>query len=124
MNPVFNFEFPPFILSRGKLFLSRLPSHAATKEHSTVNGALWRILGGLVDSSRPSARGGPAWLGIPIVADINPVFNFWFLSFVFNHFSGDGSAYPWLLRFKDQLTLERVRDTLLCALWEQLNETK
>ncbi|KAK2064397.1 VID27 cytoplasmic protein [Colletotrichum caudatum] len=65
-----------------------------------------------------------AWLGIPIVADINPVFNFEFLSFIFNQFSGDGSAYSWLLRFKDQPTLERFQDALLRALWEQLNETK
>ncbi|TDZ21695.1 Vacuolar import and degradation protein 27 [Colletotrichum orbiculare MAFF 240422] len=65
-----------------------------------------------------------AWLGIPIVADINPVFNFEFLSFIFNQFSPDGSAYSWLLRFKDQPTLERFQDALLRALWEQLNETK
>ncbi|TDZ48216.1 Vacuolar import and degradation protein 27 [Colletotrichum trifolii] len=65
-----------------------------------------------------------AWLGIPIIADINPVFNFEFLSFIFNQFSPDGSAYSWLLRFKDQPTLERFQDALLRALWEQLNETK
>ncbi|KAK6206764.1 VID27 cytoplasmic protein [Colletotrichum tabaci] len=64
------------------------------------------------------------WLGIPIVADINPVFNFEFLSFIFNHFASDGSAYSWLLRFKDQPALERFQDALLRALWEQLNETK
>lgn len=64
------------------------------------------------------------WLGIPVVADINPVFNFEFLSFIFNQFSDDGSAYSWLLRFKDQATLERFQEGLLQALWEQLNETK
>ncbi|KAL2186529.1 VID27-domain-containing protein [Thermothelomyces heterothallicus CBS 203.75] len=64
------------------------------------------------------------WLGIPVVADINPVFNFEFLSFIFNQFTDDGSAYSWLLRFKDQPTLERFQDGLLQALWEQLNETK
>ncbi|KAK4132646.1 VID27-domain-containing protein [Trichocladium antarcticum] len=64
------------------------------------------------------------WLGIPIVADINPVFNFEFLSFIFNQFSEDGSAYSWLLRFKDQSTLERFQEGLLQALWEQLNEMK
>jgi hypothetical protein len=64
------------------------------------------------------------WLGIPVVADINPVFNFEFLSFIFNQFSDDGSAYSWLLRFKDQATLERFQAGLLQALWEQLNEMK
>ncbi|KAL1841231.1 hypothetical protein VTJ49DRAFT_7299 [Mycothermus thermophilus] len=64
------------------------------------------------------------WLGIPVVADINPVFNFEFLSFIFNQFTEDGSAYSWLLRFKDQGTLERFQDGLLQALWEQLNEVK
>ena len=64
------------------------------------------------------------WLGIPVVADINPVFNFEFLSFIFNQFTDDGSAYSWLLRFKDQPSLERFQEGLLRALWEQLNEIK
>jgi hypothetical protein len=64
------------------------------------------------------------WLGISVVADINPVFNFEFLSFIFNQFTEDGSAYSWLLRFKDQPTLERFQEGLLRALWEQLNELK
>ncbi len=64
------------------------------------------------------------WLGIPVNADINPVFNFEFLSFIFNQFTEDGSAYSWLLRFKDQPTLERFQEGLLRALWEQLNEMK
>lgn len=65
-----------------------------------------------------------AWLGIPIIADINPVFNFEFLSFIFNQFMPDGSAYSWLLRFKDHETLERFQEGLLRCLWEQLNEMK
>ncbi|KAI1099076.1 VID27-domain-containing protein [Jackrogersella minutella] len=64
------------------------------------------------------------WLGIPIIADMNPVFNFEFLSFIFNQFTDDGSAYSWLLRFKDSKTLERFQDGLMRALWEQLNEVK
>ncbi|KAI1773110.1 VID27-domain-containing protein [Hypoxylon cercidicola] len=64
------------------------------------------------------------WLGIPITADINPVFNFEFLSFIFNQFTEDGSAYSWLLRFKDNKTLETFQDGLMRALWEQLNEVK
>lgn len=64
------------------------------------------------------------WLGQRVVADLNPVFNFEYLSFIFNHYTNDGSAYSWLLRFKDQETEERFQDGLMRALWEQLNETK
>ena len=64
------------------------------------------------------------WLGQNVVADINPVFNFEYLSFIFNHYTDDGSAYSWLLRFKDQETLESFQNGLMQALWEQLNEMK
>lgn len=64
------------------------------------------------------------WLGQQVVADINPVFNFEYLSFIFNHYTDDGSAYSWLLRFRDQATLERFQEGLMQALWEQLNEMK
>ena len=64
------------------------------------------------------------WLGQPVIADINPVFNFEYLSFIFNHYTDDGSAYSWLLRFKDQQTEERFQEGLMQALWEQLNEMK
>ncbi|RMZ82289.1 hypothetical protein DV738_g1873, partial [Chaetothyriales sp. CBS 135597] len=63
-------------------------------------------------------------LGQPVVADINPVFNFEYLSFIFNHYADDGSAYSWLLRFKDHATLEDFQEGLMQALWEQLNEVK
>lgn len=64
------------------------------------------------------------WLGQPVIADINPVFNFEYLSFIFNHYSADGTAYSWLLRFKDMETEERFQEGLMRALWEQLNEQK
>ncbi|KAF2147320.1 uncharacterized protein K452DRAFT_261735 [Aplosporella prunicola CBS 121167] len=64
------------------------------------------------------------WLGQPVVPDINPVFNFEYLSFIFNHYTDDGSAYSWLLRFKDQATEERFQEGLMQALWEHLNEQK
>lgn len=64
------------------------------------------------------------WLGQPVVGDINPVFNFEYLSFIFNHFTEDGSAYSWLLRFKDQETEERFQEGLMQALWEELNQMK
>ncbi len=64
------------------------------------------------------------WLGQQVIADINPVFNYEYLSFIFNHYTQDGSAYSWLLRFRDQETLERFQEGLMRALWEQLNEMK
>ncbi|PUU81575.1 VID27 cytoplasmic protein-domain-containing protein [Tuber borchii] len=63
------------------------------------------------------------WLGQPVIADINPVFNFEYLSFIFNHYTDD-SAYSWLLRFKDMETEENFQEGLMRALWEQLNEQK
>ena len=67
---------------------------------------------------------GKEWLGQPVVADISPVFNFEYLSFIFNHYGEDGSAYSWLLRFKDQAALEGFQEGLMRALWEQLNQMK
>ncbi|KIW15056.1 hypothetical protein PV08_07843 [Exophiala spinifera] len=67
---------------------------------------------------------GREWLGQQIVADINPVFNFEYLSAIFNHYTDDGSAYSWLLRFQDQATLENFQEGIMQALWEQLNEMK
>ncbi|RSL42682.1 hypothetical protein CEP53_012065 [Fusarium sp. AF-6] len=64
------------------------------------------------------------WLGTPVVADFNPVFDFEYLSFVFNHFSNDGTARSWLLRFKDQTALEKFQEAIMQAIWEKLNETK
>ena len=64
------------------------------------------------------------WLGQPVVADLNPVFNFEYLSFIFNHYTEDGSAYSWLLRVKDQEVLERIQEGVMQALWEYLNEMK
>lgn len=64
------------------------------------------------------------WLEQEVIADINPVFNYEYLSFIFNHYDQEGSAYSWLLRFKDQEQLERFQEGLMRALWEQLNEIK
>ncbi|ETI25087.1 hypothetical protein G647_04458 [Cladophialophora carrionii CBS 160.54] len=71
-----------------------------------------------------TSSGGKEWLGQAIVPDINPVFNFDYLSAIFNHYTDDGSAYSWLLRFKDQATLEKFQEGVMQALWEQLNEMK
>ncbi|KAF1979654.1 vacuolar import and degradation protein-like protein [Bimuria novae-zelandiae CBS 107.79] len=64
------------------------------------------------------------WLGQPIVDDINPVFNFEFKSFIFNHYLEDGSAYSWLLRFHEHEDLEHFQHGVMQALWEHLNKTK
>ncbi|KAK2744011.1 hypothetical protein FQN57_004464 [Myotisia sp. PD_48] len=64
------------------------------------------------------------WLGQLVVGDINPVFNFEYLSFIFNHFTEDGAAYSWLLRFRNQAVEERFQEGLMQALWEQLNQVK
>ena len=64
------------------------------------------------------------WLGQAVNEDINPVFNFDYLSFIFNHYTRDGSPYSWLLRFSDQPAEERFQEGLLQALWEKLNQTK
>lgn len=71
-----------------------------------------------------SSSDGREWLGQEVVADINPVFNFEYLSAIFNHYTDDGSAYSWLLRFPDQATLESFQEGIMQALWEQLNEMK
>lgn len=65
-----------------------------------------------------------SWVGQPVIADINPVFSFEYLSFIFNHYGEDGSAYSWLLRFKDIESEERFQEGLMRALWEQLNQQK
>ncbi|USW55950.1 Putative quinoprotein amine dehydrogenase, beta chain [Septoria linicola] len=64
------------------------------------------------------------WLGQQVTPDINPVFNFEYLSFIFNHYAEDGSAYSWLLKFKDRETEEKFQEGLMQALWEHLNEAK
>ncbi|KAF8461022.1 VID27 cytoplasmic protein-domain-containing protein [Kalaharituber pfeilii] len=65
-----------------------------------------------------------AWLGQPVLADLNPVFNFEYLSFIFNQYTNDGAAYSWLLRFQDMETEERFQHGIMRALWEQLNQQK
>lgn len=64
------------------------------------------------------------WVSTTVQADMNPVFDFEMLSFVFNHFSPDGTARSWLLRFQNQNLLEKFQEGLMQAIWEQLNETK
>lgn len=67
---------------------------------------------------------GKEWLGQEVIADMQPIFNYEYLSFIFNHYTADGSAYSWLLRFKNQDVLEEFQEGLMRALWEQLNQMK
>ena len=64
------------------------------------------------------------WLETPVEAEINPVFNFEFLSFIFNHYTVDGNAYSWLLRFKGTEKITAFQEGVMQALWEKLNEMK
>ncbi|KAF2000537.1 VID27-domain-containing protein [Amniculicola lignicola CBS 123094] len=64
------------------------------------------------------------WLGQPIVDDINPVFNYEYKSFIFNHYLDDGSAFSWLLRFKGEEEIENFQQGVMQALWEHLNKMK
>ena len=68
--------------------------------------------------------GKKQWLGQEVVPDLNPVFNFEYMSFIFNHCTEDGSVYSWLLKFKDRETEERFQEGLMQALWEHKNEMK
>lgn len=70
------------------------------------------------------SNGDKNWLGLPVKEEINPVFNFEYLSFIFNHYTDDGSAYSWLLRFKNQETEARFQNGLMTALWESLNQIR
>lgn len=65
-----------------------------------------------------------AWLGSEVAPDLNPVFNFEYLSFIFNAYTEDGSAYSWLLKFKTREAEEAFQEGLMQALWEHLNQMK
>ena len=64
------------------------------------------------------------WISRSIEDDLNPVFNFEYLSTIFNVYGSDSSAYSWLLRFKDQAELENFQQGLMQALWEHNNQVK
>lgn len=65
-----------------------------------------------------------SWLGRSIEDDLNPVFNFEYLSAIFNVYEKDHSAYSWLLRFSSQQKLEDFQQAVMQALWEHNNQTK
>jgi hypothetical protein len=63
-------------------------------------------------------------VGRGVTDDLAPVFNFEYLSFIFNVFGEDGTAVSWLLRVKDQPTLDKVQQGVMQALWEHENRAK
>jgi hypothetical protein len=65
-----------------------------------------------------------AVVGREVTDDLAPVFNFEYLSFIFNVFEENGNAVSWLLRVKDQPTLDKVQHGVMQALWEHENRTK
>ena len=64
------------------------------------------------------------WLGQEVGSDMNPVFNFDEQCLIFNHYTEDGTAYSWLLRFTEREALERFQQGFMQALWEHANEIK
>lgn len=64
------------------------------------------------------------WISRAIEDDLNPVFNFEYLSAIFNVYGADSSAYSWLLRFSDSTKLETFQQGLMQALWEHNNQVK
>lgn len=67
---------------------------------------------------------GKTWLGQPMEAEMNPVFNYEQKCFIWNYYDDDDSAYSWLLKFTDVSTTERFQEGVMRALWERLNELK
>ncbi|CCG82568.1 Putative uncharacterized protein [Taphrina deformans PYCC 5710] len=67
---------------------------------------------------------GKIWLGQPMEAEMNPVFNYEQTCFIWNYYDEDDSAYSWLLKFSDVPTTERFQEGVMRALWERLNEMK
>ncbi|ORY84435.1 VID27 cytoplasmic protein-domain-containing protein [Protomyces lactucae-debilis] len=67
---------------------------------------------------------GKLWLGQPMEAEMNPVFNYEQLCFIWNYYDDDSNAFSWLLKFKDAKELEKFQEGVMRALWEHLNELR
>lgn len=63
------------------------------------------------------------FIGVPIDAEMNPVFNYEHLSFIFNLFA-DNSAFSWLLKFATFEDLEKFQESFMQSLWEHTNKQK
>ncbi|KAJ6262802.1 Vacuolar import and degradation protein [Drechslerella dactyloides] len=67
-------------------------------------------------------KGLQEWIHQAVIPDISPVFNFDYLSFIFNAYKEDNTAFSWLLRFPSMDSLGRFQEGLMRALWEHLNQ--
>lgn len=63
------------------------------------------------------------FIGMPVTAEMNPVFNYEHLSFIFNFFT-ETSAFSWLLKFGTFEGLEKFQEAFMQALWEATNRQK
>ncbi|ODV97459.1 hypothetical protein PACTADRAFT_49180 [Pachysolen tannophilus NRRL Y-2460] len=66
---------------------------------------------------------GKAILGTSVNSQMNPVFNFDNLCFIFNYFH-DNTALSWLLRFDSFEKLSSFQEGLTRSLWESMNKIK
>jgi hypothetical protein len=101
---LFDFDIQFFIIQA-----SRVPITVSGQEY----GQSWLQI---VDTDKE-------WLQQPISADMHPVFNFEYLSFIFDH-SEDSSAHSWLLRFRDLKDIIDYQECLTCLLRKQAHETQ
>lgn len=63
------------------------------------------------------------YVGVSVEAEMNPVFNYEHLSFIFNLFT-ETSAFSWLLKFKTFEELEKFQESFMQSLWEHANQQK
>ncbi|VVT44684.1 uncharacterized protein SAPINGB_P000498 [Magnusiomyces paraingens] len=62
-------------------------------------------------------------IGMSLSNDMNPVFNYDHLSFIFNFFA-ETAAFSWLLKFPSFEDLEKFQEHFMESLWETNNKTK
>ncbi|KAK6523973.1 hypothetical protein TWF281_001930 [Arthrobotrys megalospora] len=86
-------------------------------EASVLDSGGWKYT---LEVANPGKR---HWVTQAVVPDISPVFNFDYLSFIFNAYQEEHIAFSWLLRFRDMPSLERFQEGLMRGLWEHLNQT-
>lgn len=63
------------------------------------------------------------FIGCAISSEMNPVFNYEHLSFIFNFFT-DTSAFSWLLKFGTFEQLENFQEFFMQAMWETTNRRR
>ncbi|WBW72543.1 WD repeat protein, Vid27 family, conserved protein [Schizosaccharomyces osmophilus] len=64
------------------------------------------------------------WMNQSVGSNMNPVFSFEHLSFIWNYYDEIGTAFSWLLRFPNQEEMDKFQEILMRALWENLNQQK